>query len=489
MKYLLQRIPRAVAGILLVGLAGTFAGCGSDLLGTEDDDKPVVLSIDGARQVSAFYGEQKTTAFTLSLKGDDWSDALTSATADASAEQPADISDYFDVFLYDANDTNITARTLSNWQVCATGAVERTDFSGQTSYSEGIVARLSITLQLTFNNVSADDVTGTIKLYAKPATTRGGSYQMTTNQFPCIVEGKSWGIKKPTYDAMAAAGAGKNVTLLTFESPLSETVEKDSVVAIMTIDGAPYNCAAVQTTESGAMSVPVSIDYSNKLAGIDKDVKITYTTLDNVAVTENLNGKVCYVYYGQNYADGTIDWVSNGTDRYIVTNDDECIVVNAVGNGHNGTVVYSKDALPSDLPPNFTLSFDLKLQGGNDQTSAWAINSAAGKDTQINANKAFDAENFKDENLFFVLDQTEPNATTWTINRGSQQLNIEKGLLYNYTIESSTSSLHLKVETSGDAIFDEDISVLGTGLGIMQFLTKRYYAEMAIDNIAVYQSR
>ena len=532
MKYLLQRIPRAVAGILLVGLAGTFAGCGSDLLGTEDDDKPVVLSIDGARQVSAFYGEQKTTAFTLSLKGDDWSDALTSATADASAEQPADISDYFDVFLYDANDTNITARTLSNWQVCATGAVERTDFSGQTSYSEGIVARLSITLQLTFNNVSADDVTGTIKLYAKPATTRGGSYQMTTNQFPCIVEGKSYGIKKPTYDVMAAAGANKNVTLLTFADPLLKDVAKDDTIATISIDGSDYEAKAVQTSTNGGMSVSVYLNNcSQNLVGQNKSVKITYRdqyVIRTEALETTLDDKVCYVKYGQAFEDvtdiRTVVTANASTYNPTITlgeDDTKYAKIDFNVDNMRGQTATIKTDLES-LDADYKVEFDLKLAGPNAasasrrQDSQFVLGASAIGTSGNNAYSGgylFALSNYamgNDSTKYgdgtgdtdsgnTVTHQNGQQSVLWTLGLtggiDSKEITLDRTKKYHFVITVDASKKVTAVAYSddeyalGSATEGETIEATSTVFSNINMLVGRSNTYYYIDNIVVYQSR
>ena len=84
----------------------------------------------------------------------------------------------------------------------------------------------------------------------------------------------------------------------------------------------------------------------------------------------------------QDYSGGVADWTSASTGRYTVDmNAGGYLTVNAVGTGNNGTTITGstvKDmaAAGDDFASSddFTMIFDLQLNGGNSQASSFLIN-------------------------------------------------------------------------------------------------------------------
>lgn len=311
---------------------------------------------------------------------------------------------------------------------------------------------------------------------------------------PLESTGEFASLDAPSYTQIAAAGVkygGGTYSMVVIDLGNTKTtaaITAGTAVATGEV-GSKKNLSftAAENVAAESTKIPVVV----QATGLTGEATLTMSSpaVSGVSTVYGDASAIYTIYAGQDYGSTTTpDWTSDNTGRYTVSrHSDGYITVDAVSDGNNGTLI-SSNTLNGKNYSNFALSFDLKLTGGNNQASAWAINSAAGGTTKVNTNNDFSSANFADNKLFFVLEQTAPNATTWTINHGNQQLNIAKDAWYSYTIEYTASSLHLKVspQDGGEAVFDDDIAVLGTGLGMMQFMTKRYYAGMAIDNIAVY---
>ena len=90
-------------------------------------------------------------------------------------------------------------------------------------------------------------------------------------------------------------------------------------------------------------------------------------------------------------------------------------------------------------------------------------------------------------------------STTWTVN-GTDDVTLEKGVLYHYTIEKVETGVKVTIAPTagGDAVLDgvtyaNDTAtsapfagtVSNAGIAGMQFNTARYYAGMKIDNVLV----
>ena len=183
----------------------------------------------------------------------------------------------------------------------------------------------------------------------------------------------------------------------------------------------------------------------------------------------------------QDYSGGVADWTSASTGRYTVDmNAGGYLTVNAVGNGNNGTTITGttvKDmaAAGDDFASSddFTMIFDLQLNGGNNQASSFLINDKANSTAMLS------------------LAQTAANSTTWTINNASDKtVTLTKSTWYTFKLSKSGSMLYLTVTPTagGDPVLaQQTIAILSAkgGLGNMIFNTKRYYSFMAIDNVVL----
>ena len=190
------------------------------------------------------------------------------------------------------------------------------------------------------------------------------------------------------------------------------------------------------------------------------------------------------IYYQNDYNNATAsDWVSGNTGRYAVSiagDDDKYTQISSVKTGENGTSITSS-AVQVDADKDYIAEFDLALTGGTNQLSGFAV-------------KAKDSGKYA-----LVLQLKTANTTTWTVN-GTDDVTLEKGVFYHYTIEKVETGVKVTIapKAGGDAVVDgvtyaNDTATTGefagtvsnAGLAGMQFNTKRYYAGMQIDNVLV----
>ena len=191
----------------------------------------------------------------------------------------------------------------------------------------------------------------------------------------------------------------------------------------------------------------------------------------------------------QDYSSGTADWTSGNTGRYTVDmNAGGYLTVNAVGSGDNGatitgSTVNGKAAAGDDFESSddFTLFFDLQLNGGSNQTSWFHINDAS---NNCGGNETAGTH-------MLSLKQTAANGTTWQINGATDKtVTMSKSTWYTFQLSKKGSLLYLTVTPTagGDPVFaQQQITVNSSkgGLGNMIFQTKRYYSFMAIDNVVL----
>ena len=190
------------------------------------------------------------------------------------------------------------------------------------------------------------------------------------------------------------------------------------------------------------------------------------------------------IYYQNDYNNATeSDWVSGNTGRYTVSiagDDDKYTQISSVKTGENGTSITSS-AVQVDADKDYIAEFDLALTGGTNQLSGFAV-------------KAKDSGKYA-----LVLQLKTAGSTTWTVN-GTDDVTLEKGVFYHYTIEKVETGVKVTIapKAGGDAVVDgvtyaNDTATTGefagkvsnAGLAGMQFNTKRYYAGMQIDNVLV----
>lgn len=197
-------------------------------------------------------------------------------------------------------------------------------------------------------------------------------------------------------------------------------------------------------------------------------------------------------YYSQDYeASGvTADWTTATSGRFTPVIMEESgnhfLSVDQSTRNNNGTTITStstegKVAAGSD----FTMTFDMRLSSSSNQTATEFI--------------IYDAAN---SGVMLSLKETGTWATTWTLNGTSTQVTLPNSNKANssntiadvtwcsYKISRSNGVTYLTITNKADnsAILERTI-VSGTsetgGLGKMVFISSRYMANFAIDNIVV----
>lgn len=224
--------------------------------------------------------------------------------------------------------------------------------------------------------------------------------------------------------------------------------------------------------------------YENVIAGtyVSTDAQYSFDLTVNTKLIAIFN--YTGIYYQNDYNNATeSDWKSGSTGRYTVSiagDDDKYTDVSAISGGSNGTTI-SSNAVQVDADKDYIAEFDLALTGGTNQLSGFAV-------------KAKDSGKYA-----LVLQLKTANTTTWTVN-GTDDVTLEKGVFYHYTIEKVETGVKVTIAPTagGDAVVDgvtyaNDTATTGefagtvsnAGLAGMQFNTKRYYAGMQIDNVLV----
>lgn len=181
----------------------------------------------------------------------------------------------------------------------------------------------------------------------------------------------------------------------------------------------------------------------------------------------------------EDFSSGIDGWTSSQTGRYTAEqaddNGNKFMKVAAVGNGNNGSVITGTTTNgKAAAGDNFTVSFDLYLQGGNNQTSSFLVKDATNSDASP----------------ILLLEQTAVSAATWKVNGDADLvLTLTKNAWYNFVVSVKDGNVYLSVSPNGgDKVLDrKKITALSEngGLGNIVFNTKRYYAGMGIDNVVV----
>lgn len=210
--------------------------------------------------------------------------------------------------------------------------------------------------------------------------------------------------------------------------------------------------------------------------------------IDNLSVTSQL--------YARDYENtgGMTDWVTGTGGRYTPTimeeaNGNHYMGVNQDQRNNNGTTLTNSTISGAAAAgEDFTLSFDMKL--GNVDNNAYAQTPV----TFI----IYDATN---TNPLFRIYAPDKNSTTWKLgvdeNTSTEQTLALTGTgaaaindleWYHYKISSTTGRTYVTI-TSLDGTttyFRHSFETTSTGgLGRLEFLTKRYNANFAFDNLNV----
>lgn len=207
---------------------------------------------------------------------------------------------------------------------------------------------------------------------------------------------------------------------------------------------------------------------------------IAASAFAGMAVTANAFDTVTIDYEDET---PVVDWTSANTGRYTaeVKGDatNHYMSVDAVGTGNNGTTVSTNDKYTAKVAEktSFTMTFDMQLNGGNNQVSTFKVNAPAGE--------------------ILKLEQTTASGTEWKINGDdNKKVTLAKSTWYSFKItrvedeDASKDFTYLTVkDANGNDVFERAIisSALSANGGVsgMSFETKRYYSHLKMDNVVV----
>ena len=192
------------------------------------------------------------------------------------------------------------------------------------------------------------------------------------------------------------------------------------------------------------------------------------------------------IYFQQDYATETVDWSTATGGRFTPIVENGYLTVNQNQRNNNGTTLTSTATQGKvDAGKDFTMTFNVKL-GASTQQTATAFN-------------IYDAANSAP---ILSFAEGSAGATAWKINGGTQTATVSAGggkslnelswIFVQVTFiagENAKTYLTLKDDQNNiiDGFDKTEIptnSVAG-GLGKMTFVTSRYSANFAIDNVLV----
>lgn len=187
------------------------------------------------------------------------------------------------------------------------------------------------------------------------------------------------------------------------------------------------------------------------------------------------------------------DWASDNTGRYTVSTASGYTQISPVGNGNNGTRVYTNSTTNLvGAGVSFILQFDIKINGGDNQASWFQVNDFS--NTAVNTGgSAYSTTG----SSVLQLAQKTAGETEWAINGSeTQSVTLETEKWYRFKLLRTYDKTYLTIIDRGTAnTSDENASffteteiatnsTLG-GLGRIEFATKRYSSSLAIDNLSV----
>ena len=192
------------------------------------------------------------------------------------------------------------------------------------------------------------------------------------------------------------------------------------------------------------------------------------------------------IYFQQDYTTETVDWSTGTGGRYTPIIEDGYLTVTQNQRQNNGTTLTSTATQGKvDAGKDFTMTFNVKL-GASTNQSATAFN-------------IYDAANSAP---ILSFAEGSVNATAWKINQGTQTATVSAGggkslnelswIFVQVTyIAGENAKTYLTLKDEQNNIIDgfdkteiPTLSVAG-GLGKMTFVTSRYAANFAIDNVLV----
>ncbi|MBR1556930.1 MAG: hypothetical protein IJ647_04100, partial [Prevotella sp.] len=216
-----------------------------------------------------------------------------------------------------------------------------------------------------------------------------------------------------------------------------------------------------------------------------KQLKKTLLTLVALlAVTTGAWAQAPTIYFQQDYSTETVDWTTGTGGRFTPIIRDGYLTVNQDQRNNNGTTLTCTATQGKvDAGKDFTMTFNVKL-GASTNQNATAFN-------------IYDAANSAP---ILSFAEGESYAKAWKINGGTQTATVSAGggksldelswiFVQVTSIAGGKTYLTLKDEQNNiidgfDKTEIPTISVAG-GLGKMTFVTSRYLANFAIDNVLV----
>lgn len=229
-------------------------------------------------------------------------------------------------------------------------------------------------------------------------------------------------------------------------------------------------------------------DFSGSLGSLKVDIK-------EIRITDNCNNEdraICIdnlnlwtSYYSNDYESNNTDWTTDTSDRFtpVILEEDgnHYLSVKQDERNNNGATL-SSPSLDVPAGTSYQMTFDLKISSSNDQEA-----------TEF---KIYDAANVSE--VIFSLKEKTKSTTTWSVNGGTDvtldgtnqgKNGITTVPWYSITILRAGTNTWVTIKKKSDnSIILDNASVTASatgGLGKMQFVTSRYYANFAIDNVVV----
>ena len=295
----------------------------------------------------------------------------------------------------------------------------------------------------------------------------------------------------PSYTQIAAAGVnygGGTYSMAVIDLGDTKTtaaIAKDAAVATGSVGSKlGLTFKAAENVAAGSTKIPVVV----QATGLTGEATLTMSSsaVSGVSTVYGEASAIYTIYAGQDYGSTTTpDWTTSVNGRFTPIITDGFLTVDAESRGQNGctltsNLVSGKVAAGKD----FVFEFDLKLANGN---------------TDVPTFKIYDSKN---TDVLFSLTPTASANETWTVNSAdtvklsttyaysSASRNLIGTLTwFTVTIERVGSDTYVTIAVKdGDVVFErQKVTASSTGgLGKMTFDTGRYFANIAIDNIAVY---
>lgn len=189
--------------------------------------------------------------------------------------------------------------------------------------------------------------------------------------------------------------------------------------------------------------------------------------------------------YNENYDSDNIDWTTGTGDRYtpvvLEESGNRYLSVNQEQRNNNGTTLTSNN-LGMVAGSSYQMTFDLKLGSSNNQSPT-----------------SFTIHDATDTGTIFSLTATGVSIDTWYVNGTNTMVTLPGSNSYQTPLSNitwvsvtilrngMTTWISIKNrDTNADILTATAMTASSTGgLGTMQFVSSRYYANFAIDNVYV----